>query len=52
LGEIPLDPAVSEAGDSGRPLLISQPASPQAAAFRSVAALVAERLRAGGSAER
>ena len=44
LGAIPLDPAVSAAGDRGKPLLLAQPRSPQAQAFRAVAALLAERL--------
>ncbi len=37
LGEIPLDPLVSEAGDAGRPLLVARPESAPAAAFRQIA---------------
>ena len=33
LAEIPLDPALSAAGDTGRPVLITDPDSPQAAAL-------------------
>lgn len=44
LGSIPLDPALSRAGDQGRPLLAAQPASLQAAAFRRMASTVRERL--------
>jgi ATP-binding protein involved in chromosome partitioning len=44
LGEIPLDPAVSRAGDTGRPLLITHPDSPQAAAFRAIARALAVKL--------
>lgn len=41
LGEIPLGMEVREAGDIGTPLVISQPDSPQAKAFRAVAEEVA-----------
>ncbi len=44
LGAVPLDPALSLAGDRGRPLFIAQPASPQAQAFRAIAERVQERL--------
>ena len=44
LGQIPLDPEIGAAGDSGVPLLVGHPESPQAAAFRSVAAALLERL--------
>jgi ATP-binding protein involved in chromosome partitioning len=46
LGAIPLGPEVSEAGDRGRPLLVSHPGSPPAAAFRRIASELATRLRA------
>jgi len=41
LGEIPLDPAVREGGDAGRPIVLARPQSPAAAAFRAAA----EKLR-------
>ena len=44
LAEIPIDPALSEAADTGRPVLIADPDGPQAARFRDLAAAVAERL--------
>jgi len=45
LGEIPLDPMVSKAGDKGHPLLIAAPQSCQAAAFRHVARQLKDKLR-------
>lgn len=44
LAQIPLDPVVSEAADTGRPVLIVEPDGPQAAAFLALAAAVAGRL--------
>ena len=44
LAEIPIDPALSAAADTGRPVLITDPESPQAARFRALAAEVAARL--------
>ena len=46
LAEVPLDPAISRAGDRGRPLFATYPNSVQAEAFRSLARLLAERLDA------
>ena len=46
LGGIPLDPGVRTAGDSGAPIVISQPDSPTAGAFSRVAAEVLERAEA------
>ncbi len=43
LGELPLDQAIREAGDSGVPIVASQPDSELAAAFRSIAEQVAAR---------
>lgn len=43
LGRIPIDPAIRAGGDSGMPIVVANPASPQAAAFREIAAkLVAQ----------
>jgi ATP-binding protein involved in chromosome partitioning len=47
LGRIPIDPAIRAGGDTGMPILIADPASPQAAAFRDIAAALDARLRAG-----
>jgi ATP-binding protein involved in chromosome partitioning len=41
LGEVPLGMEVREAGDTGTPVVISQPDSPQSKAFRAVAEEVA-----------
>jgi ATP-binding protein involved in chromosome partitioning len=37
LGQIPLDPRLREAGDAGRPLVLSDPTAPAAAALASIA---------------
>ncbi len=44
LGEVPLGIEVREAGDKGVPVVISEPDSPQAKAFRSVAEEVARQV--------
>lgn len=49
LGAVPLDPTISQAGDTGHPLLIAQPASPQATSFRQIAQRLVEKLQAGGT---
>ena len=46
LGQIPLSPAVRESGDSGVPVVIGLPDSPQAAAFLGVAEGVEDELAA------
>jgi ATP-binding protein involved in chromosome partitioning len=38
LGAIPLDPKIREYGDAGRPVVLAEPASPQAEAFQALAA--------------
>jgi ATP-binding protein involved in chromosome partitioning len=38
LGRIPMDPAISALGDAGDPLMVALPESPQANAFRMIAA--------------
>jgi len=47
-GNIPLDPAIREGGDSGHPIVIENPASPQAAAFRSIAEKIIAALGGAG----
>ena len=49
LGEIPLDPAVRKGGDTGAPIVVADPESPQGGAFCDLA----ERIRraADGAAE-
>src|SRR5579885_1498084 len=44
LGEVPLDTAIREGGDQGRPVVVAAPDSPQAEAFRQVAGATAARL--------
>jgi ATP-binding protein involved in chromosome partitioning len=44
LAEIPLDPALSEAADTGRPVLIADPNGSQARAFVALAEAIAQRL--------
>lgn len=44
LAEIPLDPLLSAAADSGRPVIVTNPDGPQATAFSDLAAVVASRL--------
>jgi ATP-binding protein involved in chromosome partitioning len=44
LGSIPIDPETRVGGDTGEPIVVARPASPQADAFRRVAAGVRERL--------
>jgi ATP-binding protein involved in chromosome partitioning len=43
LGQIPLEPAVREAGDAGTPIVVADPESPAAQALRSVADRLAVR---------
>jgi ATP-binding protein involved in chromosome partitioning len=41
LGHVPLDPKVRVGGDAGDPIVVSDPASPQAATFREIAGKLA-----------
>lgn len=43
LASVPLDPAISQAGELGRPIVLSHPDSAQAKAFGALAAAVSER---------
>ncbi len=47
LGEIPLDGRVVVGGDSGQPIVMSNPDSPAAAAFRELARIVVEQVASG-----
>lgn len=51
LGRIPIDPAIRAGGDTGLPLVVSNPASPQAAAFRDIAAALVAQLETSQSGE-
>ncbi len=46
LGSVPLDPETRIGGDTGEPIVVARPDSPQAEAFRRVAAAVTARLAA------
>jgi ATP-binding protein involved in chromosome partitioning len=46
LGEIPLDPAVRDAGDRGVPIVVADPSSPQTAAFGQIASTLLATLEA------
>jgi len=37
LGRVPIDPAIRDGGDSGTPIVVADPASPQSASFREIA---------------
>jgi ATP-binding protein involved in chromosome partitioning len=52
LGEIPLDLAIREDTDAGRPPVVSQPDGPQAAAYLTVARKVIEKLAPAATAAR
>src|SRR5689334_8449936 len=49
LGEVPLDLAIRETSDEGRPIVVAQPESQHAQIFRQMASRIAEQL---GSARR
>lgn len=51
LGDIAIDPAIRSGGDTGMPIVVADPASPQAAAFREIAAKIAEALSATKTSE-
>ena len=44
LGEVPIDPNTRIGGDTGKPVMIADPTSPQAEAFRQVATQVASQV--------
>jgi ATP-binding protein involved in chromosome partitioning len=44
LAQIPIDPETRKGGDEGEPILVRKPDSAQAAAFRKLAAAVADRI--------
>jgi ATP-binding protein involved in chromosome partitioning len=44
LGRIPIDPAITVGGDRGLPLVVADPASPQAKAFMEIASKIAARI--------
>ncbi len=44
LGRVPIDPAIRAGGDTGHPIVVADPDSPQAAAFREIAGKIIARL--------
>jgi ATP-binding protein involved in chromosome partitioning len=46
LGQVPLVPAVREGGDSGRPIVVGDPASEASEAFKAIARRIVELGRA------
>jgi ATP-binding protein involved in chromosome partitioning len=44
LGDIPLDPKIRTGGDTGEPVFVAEPQSPQAAAFRRIAQSMAAKI--------
>jgi ATP-binding protein involved in chromosome partitioning len=50
LGEVPLDMAIRETSDAGLPIVASQPDSPHAEAYRTIAAKVREQLGSAAAA--
>jgi ATP-binding protein involved in chromosome partitioning len=47
LGEVPIDPKVVVGGDTGEPIVVSDPTSPAAEAFRELARQVVEQVESG-----
>ena len=50
LGGVPLDPAIAEGGDEGRPIVVAQPDGPHAAAFAKIAEAVGSAVAESGKA--
>ncbi|MBW2425999.1 MAG: Mrp/NBP35 family ATP-binding protein [Deltaproteobacteria bacterium] len=44
LGEVPIDPRIAEDGDAGRPIVLSQPDSPSAVAFREITEQIVRKV--------
>jgi ATP-binding protein involved in chromosome partitioning len=51
LGEVPLEMSIRETSDAGLPIVATQPDSPHAAAYRTIAANVRSQLGSGGPAK-
>lgn len=48
LGKVPLDPAVVDCGDDGKPLVLAEPSSPAAMAYYQIAGLLVQTAGDGG----
>ncbi len=44
LGRIPIDPSIREAGDTGKPIVVENPTSPQSQAFVGIARTLVENI--------
>jgi ATP-binding protein involved in chromosome partitioning len=51
LGYIPIDPAIRAGGDAGQPIVVGNPSSPQAAAFKQIAARLEQALNSQDGGE-
>jgi len=51
LGEIPLALGIRETSDAGRPIVVAEPGSPHAAAYRDIAAQIRAALEKGRARE-
>ncbi|HVE73124.1 MAG TPA: Mrp/NBP35 family ATP-binding protein [Thermoanaerobaculia bacterium] len=49
LGEVPIDPKVVVGGDTGEPIVVSDPQSPASAAFRELARQVVDQVQSGAA---
>ena len=49
LGEVPLDIAIRETSDGGRPIVVSDPDSPHSKAFRAIADAIWDKLEGGAT---
>jgi ATP-binding protein involved in chromosome partitioning len=49
LGEVPIDPKVVVGGDTGEPIVVSDPQAPASAAFRELARQVAQQVESGAA---
>ncbi len=52
LGEIPLDIAIRETSDGGKPIVVSDPDSPHSKAFRAIADRILDKLSDAGETQR
>lgn len=50
LGRIPIDPAIRNGGDTGHPIVVSDPSSPQSEVFRDIAKKIMAALGESGKA--
>ena len=52
LGRIPLDPEIRRGGDEGNPIVVADPSSPQAEAFKNITATLVDRTTRSSSDDR